>query len=121
TRPDVPRQVFAQDLLYSFGSFLTICEVTRNRAVDRTLAIAKTGHDPGPVVAIASAKAVEAETISDEVAATQNLDTLTRDQIRAHVATYFAGHGFTRLIAALLEAEGYRASVSLEGPDNGVD
>lgn len=32
---NIPRQNFAQDLLYSFGAFLTICGISRNNAEER--------------------------------------------------------------------------------------
>jgi restriction system protein len=120
-RKEAPRQVFAQDLLHSFGSFLTICEITRNRAVERILVVLKSGTDPGPVVASTPAAPAAADTTIDDISAPQDLDTLARDQIRAHVAAYFAGHRFTRLIKALLDAEGYRTNMSPEGADNGID
>ena len=44
---DVSRDAFKQDLLYSFGAIMTVCEVKRNDALNRVLAVAKTGRDPG--------------------------------------------------------------------------
>ena len=32
---NIPRQNFSQDLLYSFGAFLTICRISRNDAEER--------------------------------------------------------------------------------------
>jgi restriction system protein len=46
-KPDVPREVFRQDLLYSFGAFMTVCEISRNDALPRVEAVLKTGRDPG--------------------------------------------------------------------------
>ena len=37
---DIPRSNFDQDLLYSLGAFLTICEVKRNDAEKRIRAMA---------------------------------------------------------------------------------
>lgn len=120
-KTEIPRQVFAQDLLYSFGSFLTICEVVRNQATERVCVVLSTGVDPGPKMTGPSAKLNQLETISEEEAGPEDLDALARDQIRAHLATYFVGHEFTQLVAALLEAEGYRSRLSPPGPDNGID
>ena len=36
-KTDVPREVFRQDLLYSFGAFMTVCEISRNDALSRVL------------------------------------------------------------------------------------
>src|SRR6185437_5819238 len=30
---EVPREIFRQDLLYSFGAFMTVCEISRNNAL----------------------------------------------------------------------------------------
>ena len=120
-RGDIPRQVFKQDLLYSFGSALTICEVVRNQALERVRAALRTGIDSGWTIPSPAAGAFPPETIPDDQGGPQDLDTLARDQIRAHLASHFVGHDLTRLIAALLDAEGYRTNVSPEGPDNGID
>ena len=40
---DIPRTNFDQDLLYSFGAFMTICEISRNNAERRVHEMAKTG------------------------------------------------------------------------------
>ena len=45
----IPRTQFGQDLLYSFGAFLTICRIQRNNAEARINAMkeSKWGPDPG--------------------------------------------------------------------------
>ncbi|PWU54778.1 hypothetical protein DLJ47_11770 [Micromonospora sp. S4605] len=47
-QPALPRSSIHQDLLYSLGSLLTICQLRRNGAVRRIAALADTGTDPGP-------------------------------------------------------------------------
>jgi restriction system protein len=32
-KPDLARSIFQPDLLYSFGAFMTVCEISRNNAV----------------------------------------------------------------------------------------
>jgi restriction system protein len=44
---DVLRNAFRQDLLYSFGAIITVCEVQRHDALKRVLTVAKGGKDPG--------------------------------------------------------------------------
>ena len=46
-KTDLPRDVFKQDLLYSFGAFNTVCEVKRNSALGRVEEVLKNGKDPG--------------------------------------------------------------------------
>ena len=36
-RTDIPRTSFDQDILYSFGAFMTVCQVKRNNAEERQL------------------------------------------------------------------------------------
>ena len=43
------------------------------------------------------------------------------EQIRDYVERNFHGHALSDLVAAVLEAEGYRVKVSSPGPDGGVD
>jgi restriction system protein len=121
-RPDVPRDAFRQDLLFSFGAFMTVCEITRNDALVRVEAVAKTGRDPGyeagasaPRTTPASVEATSAEDADVE------LDKLARDQIERRIASSFAGHEFTELIGAILTAQGYLVRVSPPGGDQGID
>lgn len=121
-RPDVPRDAFRQDLLYSFGAYMTVCEISRNDAVRRVEAILKTGRDPGyesgaaaPPRAPASPEAPTAEE------ADVDLDVIARDQIERRVASAFAGHDFTRLVAEILKAQGHVVNVSPPGPDQSID
>src|SRR5690606_22545658 len=60
-RVDVPRTAVKQDLLYSLGAFLTICELTRNDAAARIASIAAQGRDPGANVS-PIARTVSAQT-----------------------------------------------------------
>jgi len=46
-RVDIPRTAFSQDLLYSLGAFMTICQIQRNNAEDRVREILKGNKDPG--------------------------------------------------------------------------
>lgn len=51
---DIPRSNFGQDLLYSFGAFMSICQIKKNDAENRFKAMAKknwapeTDLPPGP-------------------------------------------------------------------------
>jgi len=111
--PDVPRSAFGQDLLYSLGALLTVCEVRRNNAEARVQAILQTGRDPG--VTLGSI------TEDQEEGLPADLEAYARDQIVAHIGSRYKGHELARLVAALLQADGFRTLVSPEGPDGGVD
>jgi restriction system protein len=121
-KAEVPRDVFRQDLLYSFGAFMTVCEISRNDALQRVEAVIKTGRDPGyesgsaaPPRPPASPEAPTAEE------ADVDLDAIARDQIERRVASAFTGHDFTRLVAEILKVQGYIVNVSPPGPDSGID
>ena len=122
---DLPRDAFRQDLLYSFGAFMTVCEVRRNNALARVLAVLKTGTDPGdgtvPVIP-ARPTSTTADAGEEPVAEERpDLDRIARDQIERRISSSFVGHDFTHLIAAILNAQGYQVHVSPPGPDAGVD
>lgn len=124
-KTDLPRDTFRQDLLYSFGAFMTVCEVRRNDALNRVKAVLETGRDPGDGLRPEGVKPAPADDSAngDEASFEQSvsLDQIARDQIRRRIASTFAGHDFTRLIAAILTAQGYRTRQSPAGPDGGID
>jgi len=107
---NIPRSNFAQDLLYSFGAFMTICRIVRNDAEKRVRAMGAAGWKPvGPVTLPPG----EDEEI--------DLEEVGRDQIAKLVARRFKGHAMTVLVDALLRTQGYTTFRSPEGPDKGVD
>ena len=121
-KPDLSRDVFRQDLLYSFGAFMTVCEISRNDALQRVQTILQTGRDPGYESGVAIPQrppaASDVPTAEDvEV----DLDEIARDQIERRVVSAFAGHDFTRLVAEILKAQGYLVNVSPPGPDQSID
>lgn len=123
-RRDVSRDSFKQDLLYSFGAFMTVCEISRNNAISRVEAVIQTGRDPGD----GAAPLLDAQLPTgddDEVveASDQPIDLseIARDQIERRVGSSFVGHDFTRLVAAILRVQGYVAHLSPKGPDSGID
>ena len=120
-RTDVPRTAVRQNLLYSLGAFMTVCQIKRNDGAWRLQQILHTGIDPGE-----RTEAVEAVEVGDTDAADSpesvfDLERLGRDQIQAFVAEQFAGHGLSNLVAAVLRAEGFFTQVAPLGPDGGID
>lgn len=113
----VPRINFGQDLLYTFGAFLTICRVQRNNAEARINAMRANGWKPETIASVT--KTVTQAT--DEVAEDTNLEDLAHDQISRLIAARFKGHDLTRLVKAILDAQGYTTYLSPEGADGGVD
>lgn len=115
----IPRAHFSQDLLFSFGAFMTVCRIQRNNAEARLAAMRTKGWKPETAAHIATTPAPD--TALDEGAATLDLEELARDQIAQVIAAKFKGHNLTRLIEAILKAQGYTTWRSPEGADGGAD
>ncbi|HEO70867.1 MAG TPA: restriction endonuclease [Candidatus Hydrogenedentes bacterium] len=114
-REDIPREAFAKDLLYSFGAFRTVCQITRNNAETRVRAVLE--GKPDPLMPTAGAEAEE----SEDIFVVPDLEQYAADQIRQYIARKFKGHEMAQIVAEVLRAEGYQMEVSSPGPDGGVD
>ncbi|MBW0093808.1 restriction endonuclease [Pseudonocardia sp. KRD-184] len=115
-REDVPRQAIGQDLLYSLGAFMTVCQIKRNDAEDRFNALLQTGTDPG----LHDGNEDLAEE-DDASVGGRNLTLDVEDQVRAMIGSRFHGHALARLVDEVLRVEGYSTDRSPAGPDGGVD
>ncbi len=119
-RPDVPRSVFSQDLLHSFGAFMTVCNISRNHAEERVAAIMAGKPDPGFVPVLGKTPKVEA-VMGNEESAGHDLALAANDQIVAHIQSRFHGHALAKLVNAVLIADGWSTKLSPPGPDGGID
>jgi len=116
----VPRAHFGKDLLNTFGAFLTICRVQRNNAETRLRTMRDNDWKPESIAAITKPTA----NALDETGATiedTDLEEAASDQIAQLIAARFKGHGLTRLVEAILKAQGYTTYRSSEGADGGAD
>lgn len=120
-RPDVPRTAFEQDLLYSFGAFMTVCNVSRNDAAKRVAAVLAGTTDPGPSLAPIKPQKADTTQVMPETEDVPDLAQMAHDQIVAHIQTRFAGHALATLVDAVLRADGWVTKVSPPGTDGGVD
>ena len=119
-RSEVPRTSFNQDLLYSFGAFMTVCNISRNDAVIRIQSVLKGNSDPGPS-ALSTTETVTSVSENGHTDEVPDLAQLAHDQIVAQIQSRFAGHSLTYLVDAVLKADGWVTKVSPPGPDSGVD
>jgi len=121
--PDaVPRSHFSQDLLYSFGAFMTVCRITRNNAEERLKQMETNGWQAETrkqVVNAASNSLSDEDAVDEQVES--DLEELAHSQIIKLIEAKFKGHELTRLVRAILEAKGYSCWQSPEGADGGVD
>lgn len=111
---DIPRSRFDQDILYSFGAFMTVCQVRRNNAEERVKAVVE-----GKTVPLVQVSAGEEVTEPEQGGI--DLEQIARDQIRELISRKFRGHDLSHLVAAILEAQGYKVLESPPGADGGVD
>jgi restriction system protein len=112
---EYPRSQFDQDLLYSFGAFMTVCRIRRNNAEQRVQAILS--GRPRTIEAVESPDEVE----SNDLHAEPDLEGIARGKIRDYIAQNYSGHRLAGLVAEVLQTQGYQVRVSPEGPDGGVD
>ncbi len=117
----VPRAHFGKDLLFSFGAFKTICRIQRNNAEARIAAMRANGWKAESIAAATKAIAPAVAPSADEAAADVNLEELAHDQIAQLITARFKGHALTRLVDAILKAQGYTTYLSPEGADSGAD
>jgi restriction system protein len=112
-KTDFPRSAFDQDLLYSFGAFMAVCQVTRNNAEERIRAVVegKKAHETG----------LEASDTQAEITGLSDIEQGAKDQVLKHLSQRFRGHELARLVEALLMAQGMKTKASAPGPDGGVD
>ncbi len=114
---DIPRTNFDQDILYSLGAFMTVCQIKRNDAEKRIHAM----HNNNWHVSRQSIAQTNNDENDDIDSILNDLEQIARDQIAKLIIAKYKGHGMARLVNAILEAQGYTTHVSPEGPDKGVD
>jgi len=109
----IPRSEFDQDLLFSLGAFMTVCQIKRNDAENRIKKLLK------------GEKLERTLQTSEENEEVDSLDTdveqFSKDQVVKFLETKFLGHGLARLVEEILRVQGYVTSRATPGPDGGVD
>ncbi len=114
-RTDLPRDSFDQDLLFSFGAFLTVGQVRRDQAEQRVLAATSGAPSPHDLPPVGPAPdVIDTETTIDPSA-------IAREQIRRRISQTIAGHDLADLVGAIFEARGFSVVPSPPGADGGVD
>lgn len=114
-KTDIPRDSFDQDLLFSFGAFLTVGRVRREEAEERVLvAVAVVPSLQGSVPIAADADAIDVEAAIDPAA-------IAHEQIRQRISQTIVGHDLADLVGAIFSARGFSVTASPPGADGGVD
>lgn len=78
------------------------------------------GWKPETIAAVTQSVTPAADDTGEATADT-DLEELARDQIARLIEARFKGHGLTRLVEAILKAQGYTTYRSPEGADGGAD
>ena len=131
----VPRSEFDPDMLFSFGAFMTVCRIGRNDAEARVRALLDQACWPAagapvpraplpraPVSRASDLANLRPSSLAGPLPLTlDQLEQQSAAMIRDRIAQRFKGHELAGLVAALLEAQGYKARVSPPGIDGGVD
>jgi restriction system protein len=116
-KTDLPRTAFDQDLLYSFGAFMTVCKIKRNEAEARVHAVVEGKPAPVPL----SNQDEEIETSETKSIEFLDIERVAADQIQKVIARRYKGHKLAEMVDAILKAQGYVTLVSSPGADGGVD
>ncbi len=118
---DIPRSNFDQDILYSFGAFMTVCQIQRNNSEERIKKMSKNNWSTKTSDIIS--KRTELSDNEDELIENSliDLEEFSKDQISKLIIRKFQGHRMEFLIESILKAKGYTTYHSPEGADKGVD
>lgn len=112
---DLPRSTFMQDLLYTFGAFMTVCRVQRNNAEERIAVVLKGKPDPGPEPGPVPGGDVDELPDVDPAQAAY-------DRIVKYIHKEFPAAELEKLVEGLLRAMGYHTTRKESGvQDKGVD
>ncbi len=112
----IPRDHFGKDLLNTFGAFMTICRVKKNDAEKRITSMRSKDWKPEKIGDLVKRSDSASET--DE---SWDLEEDGLDGIAKLILAKFKGHALTRLVEAILKAQGYTTWRSPEGADGDVD
>ena len=113
-RKNVLRSEFQQDLLYTFGSAMTFSRAERNEAEQRVLAFVKGKKE-------VFKEQIEPDLEVDEEKTSINIEEVAMSQLHDFISRRFKGHDLASLIAGILEAQKFKTTESLPGPDGAVD
>ena len=114
---EVSRDSLEQDLKRSLSADMTVFQPRAQGAEARLRAIAQGSQTASTGGSFSDSSSEDTE----DADLAYNLEEDANNRIREYIGVHFHGHGFTRLVAAVLQAQGYAVEVSPPGPDGGVD
>jgi len=102
---EVRREEFEQDIQFSFGSAMTICNIKQEGRIKQVVS--------------KSLKSLNCVSVSPHPS--QDLELLSLDTISEYIIQNYKGHGLARIVEAILKAKGFTVFRSQKGADHGVD
>lgn len=108
---EISRTLFDQNILYSFGAFMTVCKIQRDNAEEKVKSILF-----GKKIALETS-ILEAE----EDKAIFNMLEISKNQIFDFLNTNFKGHKLEILVESIIQAQGYVTDRTDKGADGGAD
>jgi restriction system protein len=112
---EVNKSEIDQDLLYSLGAFSTICQIQRNDAENRIRALLN-----GQTVSVNADEGNSTDDVPvDETGI--DIEEQALEEIAEQIIRKFKGNGLEKIVAAILEAQGFTTYCHEAGPDHGVD
>ena len=113
---DIPRNNFDQDILYSFGAFMTVCRITRNDIENRLHEMEANGWKTKKVSTNAFFDADDTDVVTNS-----DIEQAARDAISKQIIQKFQGYKMEELICDILKAKGLTVYHSKQGADGGKD
>jgi restriction system protein len=108
---EIRREEFEQDIQFSFGSAMTICNIKQESRIKHIVSKFLKSLD---CVSVSSPP-------PQSPPPPQNLELLSLDTISEYIIQNYKGHGLARIIEAILKAKGFTVFRSPKGADHGVD
>lgn len=119
---EIARAELDPQLRFSFGGAMTIFRITKGDAEQTVLRlVGKGGIRQQSSQVVKDSQIPLDPTIATDARARIDISETAQDEIRAYISRRFKGHGLSRLVAAVLEAQGYTVTMAPEGADRGVD
>ena len=119
---EIARPTLDPQLRFSFGGSMTVFRITKGDAEQTVLRlVGKGGGRQQASQPLKDSQALSDPTIATDARAKIDIAETARDEIREYISRRFKGHGLTRLVKAVLEAQGYTVAMAPEGADRGVD
>lgn len=109
--PNISRSCFNQDILYSFGAFMTICRIKQEKRVVKAIEVFQ-NHSPS---------AHSGEDAHESGNGAIDIEAGPLSAIAQRMIQEVKGHDLARIVDAILQTKGYATLVSPPGPDKGVD